>query len=188
MSRFYRIALIGDSGVGKTSFAIRVIDGLFDENTNSPTKDVTIHSGCLKTSVGLVNVTLVDTPGHIRNVQELGELDAVIAFVRPHNYLSEQRVLVLLNELYKMRGRMITSYCRCKKDLDPPTPPNPSSSNPEESLDPWYTPKERDEDLPVFMGIVEGFTPTSNKTGEGVRQVIEGVLKSLTGNYELTLN
>ena len=66
MSHSYSIKILGDAGVGKTSFIQKIITDTFKKQWN-PTFGTVIHPIVFETSYGPITLTIVDTDGQSKH-------------------------------------------------------------------------------------------------------------------------
>lgn len=190
MSNFYRIAVIGGPGVGKTSLIKRLINNSFEESpypsdpldppiASSERTVPRVYTKVFEDNLGTIRLGFIEYPSDYdftsMNKDE-HKIDAIMALSLVNNVYSQQVVLFMLNSIYRKYGRIITGYCGTKCDL------LDSDLSEKELIDP--NDFKYSETIEVENG---GFKPISSKTNHGVLEVLTGIVKSLEGNYDLEL-
>lgn len=81
-----KIAIVGDMGVGKTTFIQKLTSGTF-KKTYKPSTEIATCDYVQKSSIGDINITFVVFPGN-KNIETLEDIEGVIIFCDITNAVS----------------------------------------------------------------------------------------------------
>lgn len=117
----YKLVLVGDGGVGKTTFVKRHLTGEFEKQYIT-TLGVDVHPLKFYTNQGLVNFTIWDTAGQekfggIRSGYYINADCAIVMFDVTNN-LSAKSVNMWVDEIRRECGNIPIVVCGSKADVD----------------------------------------------------------------------
>lgn len=119
-SKKFKIVIVGDSGVGKTSFINKYIGESFTK-THVPTNGANINTISLETSSGVVELDVWDTAGHDKFIYTrrgyYDMADAVIIMFDISDKISYANAIHYYNDILDVSSNVIAVICGNKVDL-----------------------------------------------------------------------
>lgn len=112
----FKIALVGDAGVGKTSFTHRMLEGEFMKKHIPSDIIITLHT--YYTSSGTIQLELHDIPSHLFNDQSFEHFDAIMMMCDVSNKVTYDNLLSYYAHITKTLIDVPTVICGNKFDLN----------------------------------------------------------------------
>lgn len=116
----FKIVIVGDSGVGKTSFINKYIGKSFTK-THVPTNGANINMISIETSLGAVELDVWDTAGHDKFIYArqgyYDMADAVIIMFDISDKISYANSIRYYNDILNISPNVIAVICGNKVDL-----------------------------------------------------------------------
>lgn len=116
----FKIVIVGDSGVGKTSFINKYIGKSFTK-THTPTIGANINMISIETSLGVVELDVWDTAGHDKFIYDrqgyYDMADAVIIMFDISDKISYANSIRYYNDILNISPNVIAVICGNKVDL-----------------------------------------------------------------------
>jgi len=115
-TKTYKIVCIGDSGVGKTSFIMRVFADIFDTKYN-PTFKTTIRTITLLSNRGPIRMDLWDCPTTHRISQCYEEADMFLIFAALDDDKSQESLNTWIKKVENAQPDANIAICLTKSDM-----------------------------------------------------------------------